>query len=46
MSNKVNPSIFGPYDIRGIYPEDFNEEIAYKIGRALVIFTAKKLNKS
>lgn len=24
---------FGPYDIRGIYPEDVNEELAYRVGR-------------
>jgi phosphomannomutase len=30
--------IFKPYDIRGIYPEYLNEEIAYKIGRAFVLF--------
>lgn len=30
--------IFKAYDIRGIYPIDINEEIAYKIGRAFVSF--------
>ncbi len=30
----INPSIFKAYDIRGIYPVDLNEEIAYRIGRA------------
>jgi phosphomannomutase len=34
----VNPSIFKAYDIRGIYPTDLNEEIAYAIGRAFVTF--------
>ncbi len=24
---------FGPYDIRGIYPDDVNEELAYRVGR-------------
>lgn len=28
--------IFKSYDVRGIYPETLNEEIAYKIGRAFV----------
>src|SRR3989338_5062728 len=28
--------IFRSYDIRGIYPEDLNEEIAYKIAKAFV----------
>lgn len=30
---KVNPSIFKAYDIRGIYPTDLNEKIAYQIGQ-------------
>ena len=28
----MNENIFRAYDIRGIYPQDLNEEIAYKIG--------------
>ena len=35
---EVNPDIFKAYDIRGIYPTDLNEEIAYAIGRAFVTF--------
>lgn len=35
---QVNPSIFKAYDIRGIYPTDLNEDIAYLIGRAFVTF--------
>lgn len=34
----VNPSIFKAYDIRGVYPTDLNEDIAYHIGRAFVSF--------
>jgi len=34
---KVNPSIFKAYDIRGIYPIDLDEDIAYRIGRAFVV---------
>lgn len=30
-------SIFKAYDIRGIYPSEIDEEMAYKIGRAFVI---------
>lgn len=30
--------IFKAYDIRGIYGKDLNEEIAYKIGRAFVLY--------
>lgn len=32
----VDPSIFKAYDIRGVVPEQLNEAIAYKIGRAFV----------
>ena len=35
---------FGAYDIRGIYPQTINEEIAYRIGRFFPnLFTAKKV---
>ncbi|HEU0027347.1 MAG TPA: phosphomannomutase/phosphoglucomutase [Ktedonobacterales bacterium] len=30
----VNPRIFGAYDVRGVYPTDLNEDVAYRIGRA------------
>lgn len=33
----INPSIFKAYDIRGIYPTDLNEEIAYRVGRAFAV---------
>lgn len=40
----MNPDIFKAYDIRGVYPQDFNEEIAYKIAQAYVkIFNPKKV---
>ncbi len=32
----VNPAIFKAYDIRGLYPQEFNEEAAYLIGKAVV----------
>jgi len=35
---QVNPSIFKAYDIRGIYPTDLNDDVAYLIGRAFVTF--------
>ena len=35
-------TIFKAYDIRGLYPEEINEEIAYKIGRAFVDFLGAK----
>ncbi len=40
----VNTSGFGAYDIRGIYPESINQELAYRIGRVFPeIFGAKKV---
>jgi len=39
---KVNPSIFKSYDIRGVYPEELNEEAAYEIGRGFVVFSGAK----
>jgi phosphomannomutase/phosphoglucomutase len=33
---KINPTIFRAYDIRGIYPDDLNTEVAYRISRAFV----------
>ena len=35
---QVNPGIFKAYDIRGIYPDDLNEEAGYAIGRAFAAF--------
>lgn len=32
----IDTSIFKAYDIRGIYPDSINEEIAYRIGQAFV----------
>ena len=42
--NKINPKIFLAYDIRGIYPKDFNEDAAYQIGCAFVNFLSKELH--
>jgi phosphomannomutase len=33
---EINTSIFKAYDIRGIYPGDLNEDLAYRIGQAYV----------
>lgn len=30
----INPKIFKAYDIRGVYPEEINEEVVYGIGQA------------
>ncbi len=31
---RIEPSIFKAYDIRGTYPDQFNEDVAYRIARA------------
>ena len=41
----MNQKIFRAYDIRGIYPEDLNEESAHKIGSAFAIFIKKVSGK-
>ncbi len=33
---KINSEIFKAYDIRGVYPEEINEDTVYNIGRAIV----------
>src|SRR3990167_10097466 len=38
----VDPSIFKAYDIRGIYPDNINEEIAYKIGQGYAHYSNPK----
>lgn len=42
MQLNVNPSIFRGYDIRGIYPSEVNEKVAYEIGQTLVNITGAK----
>jgi phosphomannomutase len=34
----INPSIFKAYDVRGLYPSEVNEDAAYRIGRAFVVY--------
>jgi phosphomannomutase len=41
MAN-IDPKIFKSYDIRGIYPDEIDEEAAYRIGRAVVRFLDAK----
>lgn len=38
----INPNIFKAYDVRGIYPEEINEEGTYLIAKALVRFLNAK----
>jgi phosphomannomutase len=33
-NNVVDPALFGAYDVRGIYGQNFTDEAAYRIGRA------------
>lgn len=40
--SKINPNIFKAYDIRGIYPDELNEEIAYQIGQTFVEYTGAR----
>jgi len=35
---EIDPDIFKAYDVRGIYPEQIDEEVCYLIGRAFVDF--------
>ena len=41
----MNSKIFKAYDIRGIYPEEINEDAVYKIGAAFAVFIKKASNK-
>src|SRR5580658_1637649 len=36
MPTKLDPAIFKSYDVRGIYPVELSDDIAYDIGRAYV----------
>lgn len=39
MEKSINPAIFKAYDIRGVYPNELNEEAAYKIGQSFAEFS-------
>lgn len=34
LNTNINPNIFREYDLRGIYPTDIDEDIAYTLGKA------------
>jgi phosphomannomutase len=36
QGTRFDPSIFKSYDVRGIYPSQFGDEVAHRIGRAFV----------
>ena len=42
ITNKINPAIFREYDVRGVYKEDLNEDVAYTIGRAFGSYAFRK----
>lgn len=41
MTN-IDPSIFKAYDIRGVYPQQLNEDLAHQVGRAFVAYLGAK----
>ena len=41
----MNKSVFREYDIRGIYPLDINEDMAYTIGKSYGSYLQEKYNK-
>jgi phosphomannomutase len=44
MQVQVQPNLFKSYDVRGIYPSELNDDIAYCIGRAFVpLLGAKRI---
>ena len=45
INTKIFSEIFKAYDIRGIYPEEINKDVAYLIGRAFVKFLKKRKPK-
>lgn len=43
---KISPKIFRAYDIRGIYPEEINKDVAYFVGKAFCLFLKDYYKKS
>jgi phosphomannomutase len=37
---QIDPGIFKAYDVRGIYPEQIDEDVAYAVGRAFAVVLA------
>jgi phosphomannomutase len=42
MQTRVDPGIFKSYDVRGIYPAEVSDEVAYGIGRCFVSMLGAK----
>jgi phosphomannomutase len=36
VDGRVDPTIFKSYDVRGVYPSELSDEVAYAIGRAFI----------
>ncbi len=44
MQTHINTALFKAYDVRGIYPSEINEDVAYQIGRCFVpLLDAKRV---
>ncbi|NCN25607.1 phosphomannomutase/phosphoglucomutase [Candidatus Falkowbacteria bacterium CG10_big_fil_rev_8_21_14_0_10_37_14] len=41
----TNPKVFKTYDIRGVYKEEFDEELAYRLGLAFVKMRSDELGR-
>lgn len=44
-NSKIDQNIFREYDIRGVYPSQVNEDIAYLVGRSYGSYIQEKLKK-
>jgi phosphomannomutase len=42
MQSRLDASIFKSYDVRGIYPSELNEDVAYRIGRCFAPLVGAK----
>ena len=42
MQTRLNPALFKSYDVRGIFPGEINEDVAYQIGRCFVPLLSAK----
>src|ERR671923_1576778 len=42
LKTSINPAIFKAYDVRGLYPQEINEEAARQIGRGFVAYLDAK----
>lgn len=42
MQTQLNTAIFKSYDVRGIYPAELNEDVAYQIGRCFAALLGAK----